>query len=103
MALETKPYDVADYLDSDEMIASYLTESLEGNDPRHIVRALADVARVRGGIHPLAASTGISPEELNLALDVNGNPNLETLLKVIHAFGMKMSFSSATSEQPIAA
>ncbi len=102
MALETEPYDVAEYLDSDEMIAAYLTESLEGNNPRHIVKALAAIARARGGIVQVAKDTGISVEELTRVLDAEGNPTLDTLLKLVQTFGVKMSFSTAT-QQPVAA
>jgi len=48
MALETKPFDVADYLSDEETISAYLTDALESDDPRIIAKALGAVARARG-------------------------------------------------------
>jgi probable addiction module antidote protein len=102
MPLELKSFDIADYLTNDETIAAYLTEALEGDDPLEIVQAFADVARAKGGLAQLAHDTGISVAELTRALDVQGNLDLKTLIKLVHAFGMKMSFSSSLNE-PVAA
>ena len=97
MALRTQPYDVADYLDSPEMISAYLTEELESEEPFYIAKALAAVARARGGMAQLAQETGIPEEELTAALST-GNPDLGTILKVLHAFGMKLSASFAQTD-----
>jgi probable addiction module antidote protein len=48
MSLKTKKYDVANYLDSDEMIAVYLDAAFESGDTSRIAEALGDVARARG-------------------------------------------------------
>lgn len=45
MPLETKPWDVAEHLDSDEAIAAYIDASLEDGDPALIAAALGDIAR----------------------------------------------------------
>ena len=42
-----RKYDVADYLDSDEMIAVYLDAAFESGDTSRIAEALGDVARAR--------------------------------------------------------
>jgi DNA-binding phage protein len=39
MALYTGPYDTADYLESDERIASYLQEELSQNEPHYMAGA----------------------------------------------------------------
>lgn len=91
MAIETVPWDAADYLTDDETIAEYLTAALESNDPRIIAKALGAVARARGGMTELARNTGISREALYRALSVDGNPELGTALKVMHALGIKLS------------
>jgi probable addiction module antidote protein len=95
MAPHTETYDVADYLDSDEMISAYLTEALEGNDPRDIAQALGDVARARGGLAQLAQDTGISIESLGRVLGNAGEPDFEIILKVMHALGVRLSASLA--------
>jgi probable addiction module antidote protein len=47
MRLKTKKYDVANYLDSNEMIATYLDAAFESDDTLRIADALDDVARAR--------------------------------------------------------
>jgi DNA-binding phage protein len=37
---KAKPFDAAEYLDSPEMIAAYLTEALESNDQALITKAI---------------------------------------------------------------
>jgi probable addiction module antidote protein len=49
------------------------------------------VARARGGMTELARNTGISREALYRALSEDGNPELGTALKVMHALGVKLS------------
>ncbi len=48
MAIELLPFDPAEHLTSQEAILYYLEAAMEGNDPRHIARALGDVARSKG-------------------------------------------------------
>jgi probable addiction module antidote protein len=91
MSLKTVPFDVADFLTDDETIAAFLTEALEDDDPRFIAKALGAVARARGGMTELARSTGISREALYRALSEDGNPELGTALKVMHALGIRLS------------
>jgi probable addiction module antidote protein len=93
MGLKTTAYDAADFLNDDETIAAYLTEALEGDDPRQIAKALGAVARARGGITQLARETGITREALYRALGEKGNPELGTALKVMHALGVRLTAS----------
>ena len=93
MALKTFPFDVAEFLTDDETIAEFLTDALESDDPRYIAKALGAVARARGGMTGLAKATGISREALYRALSEDGNPELGTALKVMHALGVRLSTS----------
>jgi DNA-binding phage protein len=47
MELETKKYDVANYLDSEEMIATYLDAATESGDASRIAEAKRDAMRAR--------------------------------------------------------
>ena len=93
MALKTAPWDAAEFLVDEETISAYLTEALESDDPRIIARALGAVARARGGMAQLARDTGIAREALYRALSENGNPEMGTALKVLHALGVRLSAS----------
>lgn len=91
MTIKTKPYDAAEFLTDDETISAYLTEALEGDDPRYIAKALGAIARARGGMAQLARETGNAREALYRALSDTGNPELGTTLKVLHALGVRLT------------
>jgi probable addiction module antidote protein len=95
MALHTEPFDVANYLTSDEAVSFFLTEVLEDYNPREIAQALGAVARARGGLDQLAKDTGFSVEVLSKALNSAESPELDVLLKVMQALGVKLSASVA--------
>lgn len=81
--------DVADYLDSEELIAEYLAAAMESGDPAHLVSALGDVARARG-MTKLAKDSGLAREALYRSLSDNGNPSYATITKVMKALGLKL-------------
>ncbi len=93
MPTPTEPHDPADFLTDSETISAYLTEALESDDPRHLAKALGAVARSRGGITQLARDTGIAREALYRALSDTGNPEFGTVLRVMHALGVRLSAS----------
>jgi len=51
MAIETTPWNAADFLDSTEAILAYLEAVLEDGDPELIAAALNDVSRAKGLAH----------------------------------------------------
>lgn len=90
--LKMRPFDVAHYLNDEEAIAAYLDVVLEDNDPALLAVALGDIARARG-MSELARKTGLSRESLYKSLSGQRVPSTETLLKVIHALGFKLTVS----------
>jgi probable addiction module antidote protein len=94
--ITTRRWDPAEHLDSDEAVAAYLNAVLEeaGDDPAFVASALGDIARARG-MSQLAKETGLAREALYRALSANGNPTLDTVLKVIHALGIKLHATAA--------
>ncbi|WP_346295630.1 putative addiction module antidote protein [Rhodopseudomonas sp. P1] len=78
-------FDTADHLDSVEMIAEYLTEAFESEDPELITKAIGTVARAKG-----AADTGLCRENLYRALGGDAEPEFATILKVLHALGINL-------------
>jgi probable addiction module antidote protein len=85
-------WDAADYLKSEDDIAAYLQACIEEapDDPALVAAALGDVARARGMVR-LARETGLTREGLYKALSKDGNPNFGTVLKVLHALGIKIT------------
>ena len=60
-------FDAAEYLNSEEDIAAYLTTVIEENDPALLAVALGDIARARG-MSQVAKDAGIAREALYKAL-----------------------------------
>ena len=52
-------FDAAEYLDSEEAIAEYISEAMQDPNPDALLEALATVARARG-MAKLAESTGLA-------------------------------------------
>lgn len=93
MTIETKPWDAADVLDTPAAIAAYLDAYLEDGTPEELLRAVNTIARSRG-MSALARETGISREALYRAFSDNGNPTLDTLLRVMKALGVRLAVAA---------
>ena len=91
--LKTIPWDTTKYLKTEEDIAEYLAVVFEDGDPELIRHALGDVARVKG-MAQIAKATGLGRESLYKALSKQGNPEFATVLKVIHALGLKLKVAA---------
>ncbi|MGO9740488.1 MAG: addiction module antidote protein [Roseiarcus sp.] len=57
------PFDAADYLDSDETMAEYLTAAAEDPNPDVFVATLGDAAKARG-MAQIAEDSGLGGESL---------------------------------------
>jgi probable addiction module antidote protein len=93
MPIETKPWDAAEVLNTPADIAAYLDTYLEDGTPDELLRALGTIARSRG-VSALARETGISREALYRAFGDGGNPTLDTLLRVLKAFGLRLKIAA---------
>ena len=76
----TRAFDAAEYLDSPEMIAEYLTAAFETDDAAFIARAIGTVARSQG-MGAVAESARLSRENLHRALSGETKPEFETIRK----------------------
>lgn len=83
------PFDAADYLDSEEVIAEYLNAALEDENPDVFLVAVRDVARARG-MAQLAKEAGLGRESLYKALAPGAKPRYDTILKLIKALGVQL-------------
>lgn len=96
MPLTTTPYDVAEHLRTEEEMLLYIEAAFEeaGEDASIIAKALGDVARARG-MTRVARDAGLSRESLYKALSGERSPDFSTLLKVMHALGMRLHPAAA--------
>ena len=87
--METRPFDMADYLGDAKSQAAALSEALASGHQGIILDTLGAIARARG-MTGLARATGVNRQTLYAALGEDGNPTLETLLAVISALGLEL-------------
>jgi probable addiction module antidote protein len=93
---KTAPFDAAEYLDSQEAIACYLSEALATEDPEVIARAIGTVARAQGMTN-VAREAGVSRENLYRALGAGAKPEFDTVMKVLRALGVQLVAKPKTS------
>jgi probable addiction module antidote protein len=96
MTVKTTRFDSAEYLDSDEAVSAYLDEALATDHPAFITEALGTVARARG-MSQIAKEAGLSRESLYKALSAEGNPEFSTVIRVMHALGLRFSVTAANT------
>lgn len=93
MSDELKPFDPADYLNNDDVIAEYLTAAAENDDPDRFLSALSDVARARS-IARIAEISGLGRESLYKALSPGAHPRHDTIARVIRSLGLRLTIST---------
>jgi len=91
-------WDAANHLKTEADMEAYLEAALEENDPALIAAALGDVARAKG-MTEIAKKAGLGRESLYKSLSAQGNPELSTVLKVIHALGLKLQVRSGKTRK----
>ncbi len=96
MTTTYRPFDAADYLDNDEVIAEYLSAAVEDPDPDVFLAALGDVAKARG-MAQIAKDAGLGRESLYKALNTGAHPRYETISAVMRALGVKFA---VVADQP---
>ena len=93
--IEISPYDTAEYLDNDAIIAGYLAISLDDPDPRIFYQALWDVMRAKG-IASIAKETGLTREALYRMCQRGKKPQFETIMRITRAIGVPLGFPTVT-------
>ena len=82
-------FDAAEYLDSPQAIADYLSEAFETSDDEFIAQAIGTVARSQG-MSGVAKDAGVSRENLYRALNAGGKQEFGTVMKVLNALGVQL-------------
>jgi len=89
------PFNAADYLDNEEVIAEYLAAALEDPDPEVFMMAVSNVAKARG-IAKIARDSGLGRESLYKALAPGAKPRFETVRKLVDALGVRWTVAPPT-------
>ena len=99
MATTYAPFDAADYLDNDRVIAEYLAAAVEDPDPNVFLAALGDVAKARG-MAQVAKDAGLGRESLYKALSIGAHPRYDTVSAVLRALGVKFTVVADRPQPP---
>ncbi len=93
MPIKLSEFDASAYLDNEEVIAEYLTAALEDGNPDVFLAALGHVAKARG-MSAIAQSAGLGRESLYKALAPGARPRYDTVLKVLHSLGVRLTVTA---------
>lgn len=94
--METSKFDIADYLDNNEMIAEYLNSVLEDGDNSDVIVAIGHIAKSIG-MTKIADETGLSRPSLYKALSEGAKPQFGTIMKVLKAIGGEIRINPITT------
>ena len=79
----------ASLIDPDEA-AAYLDAALEENDQEVFLLALRDIAEARG-FSQVARNAFLNRENLYRMLSSSGNPQLSSLMTLLHSIGLRLA------------
>lgn len=94
--MKSKKFEIADYLEDNEMISAYLNTVLEEGDSSDLVIAIGQVAKAVG-MTKIAEETGMSRPSLYKALAEGSKPQFDTIIKVLKALGGKIQIEPLAS------
>ncbi len=86
-------FDISQYLDSEEMIAEYLSQVLRDGDTDEFLEAIGHIAKAKG-MSQIAKDTGLGRESLYKAFQEGAKPRFETVMKVVNSLGVKLQVSA---------
>ena len=93
MSIKTKPFDIAEHLETEEDIAAFLKEVAETGDTSDFIHALGTAARARG-MTEIAREAGVTRASLYKSLADGGNPRFETISRIVNALGLKLTVAA---------
>jgi probable addiction module antidote protein len=96
------PFNAAEYLDNEAVIAEYLAAALEDSDPEAFMMAVSNVAKARG-IAKIARDSGLGRESLYKALAPGAKPRFETVRRLVDALGVRWTVAPPTTSRRRAA
>ena len=93
--MRTESYDafLQEELRDPELAAEYLTAAIEEDSPELFLIALRNVAEAHGGIGAIADATHLNRQTMYRTLSSEGNPTFSTLLTLLRAVGLNLSFT----------
>jgi probable addiction module antidote protein len=87
-------FDAVQYINSPELAIEYLNQALATGDTALINAAVGDIARAKG-MTDVAKAAKLGRQSLYKALDKDGNPTVDTFVRVLSALGLKLTAEAA--------
>jgi len=84
-----KDFDIAQYLDSKEIIAEYLSQVLADGDMNEFLSAIGNIAKAKG-MSQIAKDTGLGRESLYKTFSKGSQPKFDTVMRVINSLAIKL-------------
>ena len=85
-------YDAAEFLGTEKLQKGYLDYVAKEGTPEELIEAIKTVAGAKG-MSKTAKETGISRSGLYKALSPDGNPTIDTLIKIAKSIGYNLNIS----------
>ncbi|WGG50739.1 addiction module antidote protein [Rugamonas sp. DEMB1] len=82
-------YEAADYLRTEEALVTFINEFLADSDATMFAEAILVACKAKG-MTEVAGKAGIARESLYKALRPQSQPRFDTILKVLHAIGLRL-------------
>ena len=92
MIVKSGKLDIATHLETDEDTREFLREVTQTGDTSDLIHALNTAARAKG-MTEIAKQVGVTRASLYKSLSENGNPEFETIAKIVEALGCKLVVS----------
>ncbi len=94
--MKTSRFDIADYLDSKEMIAEYINTVLAEGDEADMIIAIGHIAKAIG-MTKISEETGLTRASLYKSLSEGAKPQFSTIVKVLRTIGGKIQVHPISS------
>ncbi|MDM8569168.1 putative addiction module antidote protein [Thiotrichales bacterium HSG1] len=89
MAIKTSPLHIEDYLKTDEDIKEFLQELSNTGTYSDFIHGLSTASKAKG-MTEVAQQVGVTCAGLNKSLSEDGNPEFETINKIVKALGCRL-------------
>lgn len=83
--------DLIEALKKPSEAAAYLNAAIEEGDRAAFLRALRNVAETHGGMATIAEKAHLNRESLYRMLSSKGNPEIKSLVNLLHAIGLRLA------------
>lgn len=101
MTIKTKPFDIAEHLETEEDIRLFLEEASASGNASDFLHALNIAARAKG-MTKVAERAGVTRASLYKSLSEGGNPRFETVSRIIEALGCHLAVIGSSDHKEAA-